>query len=68
MPVLNSASAISLINFSLTLQPNLFQLFQPIGGVFASPLSSERARAPVANEHTTTKTHSSRHAERNITV
>ena len=29
------ASAISLMSFSLTLQPNLFQLFQPIGGVAA---------------------------------
>jgi hypothetical protein len=28
-----------LIMSSLTLQPNLFQLFQPIGGVSAAPLS-----------------------------
>src|ERR1700730_8512344 len=41
MPLATIASAISLINCSLTLQPNLFQLFQPIGGVRASPLSSE---------------------------
>src|ERR1043165_6063094 len=39
MPLVTIASAISLISFSLTLQPNLFQLFQPIGGVLARPLS-----------------------------
>ena len=32
-----------LIISSLTLQPNLFQLFQPIGGVSATPLSHARA-------------------------
>src|SRR5262245_22745459 len=32
-----------LIISSLTLQPNLFQLFQPIGGVSATPLSQPRA-------------------------
>src|SRR5450432_2306728 len=37
------ASAICLIRSSLTLQANLFQLFQPIGGVFARPLSSARS-------------------------
>src|SRR5256885_2379748 len=31
-----------LIMSSLTLQPNLFQLFQPIGGVSATPLSQAR--------------------------
>jgi hypothetical protein len=30
------ASAISRTSCSLTSQPNLFQLFQPMGGVFAS--------------------------------
>src|SRR6202158_2817993 len=35
MPVLTTASAISRINLSLTSHPNLFQLFQPIGGVTA---------------------------------
>src|ERR1043166_7425152 len=39
MPLVPIASAISLISFSLTLQANLFQLFQPIGGVLARPLS-----------------------------
>src|SRR5580700_5956525 len=34
-------SAISRISFSLTLQPNLFQLFQPITGVGASEASCE---------------------------
>src|SRR6267143_4211817 len=35
MPELTTASAISRINLSLTSQPNLFQLFHPIGGVGA---------------------------------
>src|SRR6266404_1754936 len=35
MPVLTMASAISRISLSLTSHPNLFQLFQPIGGVAA---------------------------------
>src|SRR6266852_501579 len=48
MPLATIASAISLINCSLTLQANLFQLFQPIGGVRARPLPTARAlvRAP----------------------
>ena len=37
IPVATIASAVSIISFSLTLQANLFQLFQPIGGVMASP-------------------------------
>src|SRR3954466_7062063 len=36
MPEATIASAVSRINASLTLQPNLFQLFHPIGGVWAS--------------------------------
>ena len=36
MPVLTIASAVSRISCSLTLQANLFQLFQPIGGVCAN--------------------------------
>lgn len=36
MPDETMASAISLMRVSLTLQPNLFQLFHPIGGVAAS--------------------------------
>src|ERR1041385_9024231 len=43
MPLVTIASAISLISFSLTLQANLFQLFQPIGGVLARPLSCAAA-------------------------
>src|ERR1700746_2739368 len=35
MPDFTMASAMLLIMSSLTLQPNLFQLFQPIGGVRA---------------------------------
>src|SRR5688500_18440031 len=38
MPLLTMASAICRTNASVTLQLNLFQLFQPIGGVRASPL------------------------------
>src|SRR5262250_2198594 len=33
-------SAMDLMSSSLTLQPNLFQEFQPMGGVSARPLSS----------------------------
>src|SRR5271165_2926184 len=40
MPVRTMESAACLIRSSLTLQANLFQLFQPMGGVRASPLSS----------------------------
>ncbi|WP_326563352.1 hypothetical protein [Micromonospora sp. NBC_01796] len=36
-------SAICLINVSLMLQPNVFQVFQPIGGVRATPLLSAHA-------------------------
>src|SRR5260370_29414866 len=36
MPLLTMASAISRMSLSLTLHPNLFQLFHPIGGVSAS--------------------------------
>src|SRR6266550_1985255 len=39
MPELTMASAICRIISSLTLHPNLFQLFHPIGGVLANPLS-----------------------------
>src|SRR6266850_6732252 len=35
MPLLTTASAISRMSLSLTLHPNLFQLFHPIGGVGA---------------------------------
>src|SRR2546421_9689775 len=65
MPVLTSASAISLINFSLTLQPNLFQLFQPIGGVRASPLSSARASDALTHA-TTNERHRSQRKRRGV--
>jgi hypothetical protein len=42
MPFETIASAACLIRSSLTLQANLFQLFQPMGGVRARPLSSAR--------------------------
>src|SRR5579859_8207390 len=38
MPLVAMASAMLLIIVSLILQPKLFQLFQPIGGVKARPL------------------------------
>src|SRR5262252_11032343 len=43
IPLETIASAMDLIISSLTLQPNLFQLFQPMGGVSATPLSHARA-------------------------
>src|ERR1035438_4586596 len=46
MPVLTMASAASRIRLSLTLHANLFQLFQPIGGVRAKPLSSANKLLP----------------------
>src|SRR5512142_1908768 len=49
MPLLTMASATLLIRLSLMLQPNLFQLFQPMGGVRARPLSSARAGAAEAS-------------------
>src|SRR5438046_10428808 len=39
MPLATMPSAMDLMRSSLTLQPNLFQEFQPIGGVWARPLS-----------------------------
>src|SRR5215470_8690631 len=43
MPLETMASVMDLIMSSLTLQANLFQLFQPMGGVRATPLSQARA-------------------------
>src|SRR5262250_1812283 len=40
MPLVTIPSAMDLRRSSLTLHPNLFQLFQPMGGVKATPLSS----------------------------
>src|SRR6266545_4448635 len=37
-PLATTASAIPLIRFSSMLQPNLFQLFQPIGGAALGPI------------------------------
>src|SRR5947208_15797797 len=50
-----------LIKSSLTLQPNLFQLFHPIGGVSATPLS--HARASVAAKRTAAR-HAIKHSAR----
>ena len=38
MPLSTMASAMLLMSFSLTSQPNLFHEFQPIGGVWARVL------------------------------
>ena len=46
MPVATIASAVSRMSFSLTSQPNLFQLFQPMGGVRASPSPATAGGAP----------------------
>src|SRR5260370_30227631 len=43
MPLLTSASAADLTRSSVTLQAKRFQLFQPMGGVRARPLSRARA-------------------------
>src|SRR5512145_1730269 len=45
MPLATMASAICRISVSLMLQPNVFQVFQPIGGVLATPLFSAWAGA-----------------------
>src|SRR5437588_11087346 len=42
MPLATIASAVSLISWAHTSQPKWFQLFQPVGGVRARPLSSGR--------------------------
>src|SRR6202008_866417 len=55
MPLEAIASAVSRTTFSLRpLQPYLFQLFHPIGGVFASPLSSAWQNADATNSSNTT--------------
>src|SRR5437773_9281589 len=43
MPLLTMESTMPRMRVSLTLQPKLFQLFQPMGGVRARPLFSARA-------------------------
>src|SRR5438445_8969229 len=48
MPDFTIASAMPRTSSSLTLQPNLFQVFQPIGGVRASPADTEVDCANVA--------------------
>src|SRR5271157_4557301 len=45
MPLDTMASAVSRMSRSETLQANLFQLFQPMGGVLARPLSRALAGA-----------------------
>src|SRR5512143_4050265 len=52
MPFALIAFATSRISLSLTLHPNLFQLFHPIGGVRASPLSSDGGVRKAATEIT----------------
>src|SRR6266446_4470551 len=61
IPLVTIPSAIDLIKSSLTLQPNLFQLFHPIGGVSATPLS--QACASVAAKRTAAR-HAIKHGAR----
>src|SRR5450755_1112751 len=53
MPLLTMASAMDWISVSLTSQPNLFQLFQPMGGVSARLSSAPRALAGTNTERKT---------------
>src|SRR5579864_1048402 len=57
MPDFTMASAIPRTSSSLTLQPNLFQEFHPIGGVSARPLETALscANAIAANSEKTIK-------------
>src|SRR5260221_12038021 len=48
MPDLTIASAIPRTSSALTLQPNLFQVFHPMGGVSARPLDTELSCASTA--------------------
>ena len=50
MPLAAIASAISRMSFALTSQPKWFQLFHPIGGVRARPLSWRAAVRVAATE------------------
>src|SRR5208283_227506 len=63
MPLDTSASAAARMSFSLTLQPNLFQLFQPMGGVRARP---SPARASGAIRTGTNRAKPTRTSERMI--
>src|SRR6516162_4718967 len=52
MPLVAMASAIARMRPSLMLQPKLFQLFQPMGGVRARPLvSARRGQGIIAREN-----------------
>src|SRR6476620_9637427 len=53
MPDLTIASAMPRTSSSLTLQANLFQVFQPIGGVRARPLDTSDCanETAVSSEH-----------------
>src|SRR5579863_5772723 len=54
MPDLTMASAMPRTSSSLTLQPNLFQVFHPMGGVSAKPLETALgcARPAALNDET----------------
>src|SRR5947207_8375588 len=58
MPLLTRASVADLTRSSVTLQPKRFQLFQPMGGVRARPLS--RAREDGAQRRNPKKMESAR--------
>src|ERR1700726_1012943 len=61
IPLLTMASAASRINCSLTLQPNLFQLFHPIGGV---PANMSSAACAPSRKRSELQTAMSNHASR----
>src|SRR5438309_9593683 len=68
MPLATIASAASLISCSLTLQPKWFQLFHPIGGVRASPLSRAARPGPGATTGAMSSTASNGLARRECTA
>src|SRR3954471_19466169 len=61
MPDLTIASAMPRTSSSLTLHPNLFQVFHPIGGVRASPfeVSDCASETAVNSEHRVADRHKS---------
>src|SRR2546421_9172879 len=64
IPELTVVSAVCSTSCSLTLQPNAFQSFQPIGGVRARPLFRAAAGAAVAHATTGTAAATSNSAAR----
>src|SRR5215467_9331902 len=57
MPDFTIASAMPRTSSSLTLHANLFQVFQPMGGVSARPLETDVSCANATQERSTTGSH-----------